>query len=117
MSFEFVVLLVFTLVSRALISLLSFRRCPDSLDVNCHPASSPTDPSAFLPLNSPSPLETDALQIEEVQPPASGTRKAKVLYDYDAADSSELSLRADEVSRCLLEDKRSDMGLIGVLGL
>uniref|UniRef100_A0A8C2KHI7 Endophilin-B1 n=1 Tax=Cyprinus carpio TaxID=7962 RepID=A0A8C2KHI7_CYPCA len=72
-------------------------RCPDSLDVNCHPASSPTDPSAFLPLNSPSPLETDALQIEEVQPPASGTRKAKVLYDYDAADSSELSLRADEL--------------------
>uniref|UniRef100_A0A671RND5 Endophilin-B1 n=1 Tax=Sinocyclocheilus anshuiensis TaxID=1608454 RepID=A0A671RND5_9TELE len=58
---------------------------------------SPTDRSAFLPLNSASPLETDALQIEEVQPPASGTRKAKVLYDYDAADSSELSLWADEL--------------------
>uniref|UniRef100_A0A672M657 Endophilin-B1 n=1 Tax=Sinocyclocheilus grahami TaxID=75366 RepID=A0A672M657_SINGR len=72
-------------------------RCPDSLDVNSHPARSPTDPSAFLPLNSASPLETDALQIEEVQPPASGTRKAKVLYDYDAADSSELSLWADEL--------------------
>uniref|UniRef100_A0A8C1Z4W1 Endophilin-B2 n=1 Tax=Cyprinus carpio TaxID=7962 RepID=A0A8C1Z4W1_CYPCA len=84
-------------LQRELGSLLSFRRCPDSLDVNCHPASSPTDPSAFLPLNSPSPLETDALQIEEVQPPASGTRKAKVLYDYDAGDSSELSLRADEL--------------------
>uniref|UniRef100_A0A671RME4 Endophilin-B1 n=1 Tax=Sinocyclocheilus anshuiensis TaxID=1608454 RepID=A0A671RME4_9TELE len=73
------------------------RRCPDSLDVNSHPARSPTDRSAFLPLNSASPLETDALQIEEVQPPASGTRKAKVLYDYDAADSSELSLWADEL--------------------
>ncbi|KAL1269035.1 hypothetical protein QQF64_031324 [Cirrhinus molitorella] len=72
-------------------------RCPDSLEVNCQPAGSPTDPSAFVPLNSPSPLETDALQIEEVQPPASGTRKAKVLYDYDAGDSSELSLRADEL--------------------
>ncbi|XP_016426317.1 endophilin-B2a isoform X2 [Sinocyclocheilus rhinocerous] len=72
-------------------------RCPDSLDVNSHTARSPTDPSAFLPLNSASPLETDALQIEEVQPPASGTRKAKVLYDYDAADSSELSLLADEL--------------------
>uniref|UniRef100_A0A671S907 Endophilin-B2 n=1 Tax=Sinocyclocheilus anshuiensis TaxID=1608454 RepID=A0A671S907_9TELE len=71
-------------------------RSPHSLEVNSHPAGSPTDPSAFLPLNSPSPLETDTLQIEEVQPPASGTRKAKVLYDYDAADSSELSLRADE---------------------
>ncbi|XP_051964028.1 endophilin-B2a isoform X2 [Xyrauchen texanus] len=54
-------------------------------------------PSAVPPLNSQTPLETDALQIEEVQPPASGTRNAKVLYDYDAADSSELSLRADEL--------------------
>uniref|UniRef100_A0A9J7X1P1 Endophilin-B2 n=1 Tax=Cyprinus carpio carpio TaxID=630221 RepID=A0A9J7X1P1_CYPCA len=68
-----------------------------ALIVNSHPAGSPTDPSTFLPLNSPSLLETDALQIEEVQPPASGTRKAKVLYDYDAGDSSELSLRADEL--------------------
>ena len=44
-----------------------------------------------------SPVETDTLKIEEVQAPATGTRKAKVLYDYDAADSSELSLLADEV--------------------
>ncbi|XP_050973351.1 endophilin-B2a isoform X3 [Labeo rohita] len=72
-------------------------RCPDSLEVNSQPDVSPTNPSAYLPLNSPSTLETDALQIEEVQPPASGTRKAKVLYDYDAGDSSELSLRADEL--------------------
>ncbi|XP_051757786.1 endophilin-B2a isoform X2 [Ctenopharyngodon idella] len=72
------------------------RRCPDSLEVNSHAVGSPTDPSAFLPLNSPSP-GTDALQIEEVQPPASGTRKAKVLYAYDAGDSSELSLLADEL--------------------
>ena len=42
-------------------------------------------------------METDTLKIEEVQAPATGTRKAKVLYDYDAADSSELSLLADEV--------------------
>ncbi|KAG7221350.1 hypothetical protein INR49_017316 [Caranx melampygus] len=47
-----------------------------------------------------SPSETDTLKIEEVQAPATGTRKAKVLYDYDAADSSELSLLADE---CLLK--------------
>lgn len=46
-----------------------------------------------------SPVDTDTLKIEEVQAPATGTRKAKVLYDYDAADSSELSLLADEV-RC-----------------
>ncbi|XP_039659155.1 endophilin-B2-like isoform X3 [Perca fluviatilis] len=42
-------------------------------------------------------VETDTLKIEEVQAPATGTRKAKVLYDYDAADSSELSLLADEL--------------------
>ncbi|XP_005949773.1 endophilin-B2 isoform X1 [Haplochromis burtoni] len=46
---------------------------------------------------SSSPVETDTLKIEEVQPPATGTRKARVLYDYDAADSSELSLLADEL--------------------
>ncbi|XP_015827317.1 endophilin-B2a isoform X1 [Nothobranchius furzeri] len=44
-----------------------------------------------------SPLEAEPLKIEEVQAPATGTRKAKVLYDYDAADSSELSLLADEL--------------------
>lgn len=38
-----------------------------------------------------------ALCLEEVAPPASGTRKARVLYDYEAADSSELTLLADEV--------------------
>lgn len=31
------------------------------------------------------------------QLPVTGTRKAKVLYDYDAHDTSELSLLADEV--------------------
>ncbi|PWA24028.1 hypothetical protein CCH79_00019153, partial [Gambusia affinis] len=33
-----------------------------------------------------------------LSPGASGSRKAKVLYDYDAHDTSELSLLADEVS-------------------
>ncbi|XP_037115436.1 endophilin-B2a isoform X7 [Syngnathus acus] len=42
-------------------------------------------------------VETDTLKIEEVQAPAAGTRTAKVLYDYDAADSSELCLKADEI--------------------
>uniref|UniRef100_A0A3P9LRK0 SH3-domain GRB2-like endophilin B2b n=1 Tax=Oryzias latipes TaxID=8090 RepID=A0A3P9LRK0_ORYLA len=32
-----------------------------------------------------------------MEPPATGTRKAKVLYDYDAHDASELSLLADEL--------------------
>ncbi|XP_043913889.1 endophilin-B2 isoform X4 [Protopterus annectens] len=37
------------------------------------------------------------LNLSDVKPPSSGTRKARVLYDYDAADSSELSLLADEL--------------------
>lgn len=37
------------------------------------------------------------LLVEQTQLPITGTRKAKVLYDYDAHDSSELSLLADEV--------------------
>ncbi|XP_066466765.1 endophilin-B2 isoform X3 [Tiliqua scincoides] len=39
----------------------------------------------------------EALNPDDVKPPASGTRKARVLYDYDAADSSELSLFSDEM--------------------
>uniref|UniRef100_A0A667XRW4 Endophilin-B1 n=1 Tax=Myripristis murdjan TaxID=586833 RepID=A0A667XRW4_9TELE len=50
-----------------------------------------------LPGCCPSNVTSDTLKIEEVQAPATGTRKAKVLYDYDAADSSELSLLADEL--------------------
>ncbi|XP_076867881.1 endophilin-B2b isoform X2 [Brachyhypopomus gauderio] len=47
---------------------------------------------------SPGPLDpVVTLKIGEVKPPATGTRKAKVLYDYDAADTSELSLLADEL--------------------
>ncbi|KAK6306557.1 hypothetical protein J4Q44_G00234820 [Coregonus suidteri] len=53
--------------------------------------------NATLPLDTASAVETDTLKIEEVQAPATGTRKAKVLYDYDAADTSELSLLADEL--------------------
>uniref|UniRef100_A0A671Y9T2 SH3-domain GRB2-like endophilin B2b n=1 Tax=Sparus aurata TaxID=8175 RepID=A0A671Y9T2_SPAAU len=37
------------------------------------------------------------LTMEQSQLPVTGTRKAKVLYDYDAHDASELSLLADEL--------------------
>lgn len=57
--------------------------------------SSAAAPGVSPPTASSSSLDT--LKIEEVKPPATGTRKAKVLYDYDAADTSELSLLADEV--------------------
>ncbi|XP_065106222.1 endophilin-B2b isoform X4 [Paramisgurnus dabryanus] len=55
-------------------------------------ASSPSHPH-----NASNALGSGTLKIEEVKPPATGTRKAKVLYDYDAADTSELSLLADEL--------------------
>ncbi len=64
------------------------------------PLSTATLPGASPPSRPPNPsnaLESSTLKIEEVKPPATGTRKAKVLYDYDAADTSELSLLADEV--------------------
>lgn len=35
--------------------------------------------------------------VAQTQLPVTGSRKAKVLYDYDAHDSSELSILADEV--------------------
>ncbi|XP_066568924.1 endophilin-B2 isoform X6 [Amia ocellicauda] len=77
---------------------------PNTFGVNTN-TGAPASPSAAATLPViPTPggtgansLEPDTLKIEEVQPPATGTRKAKVLYDYDAADTSELSLLADEL--------------------
>ncbi|XP_070689348.1 endophilin-B2-like isoform X4 [Pempheris klunzingeri] len=69
-------------------------RLPNAFALNSnHPMASAGSTSEGIS----SPVETDTLKIEEVQAPATGTRKAKVLYDYDAADSSELSLLADEL--------------------
>ncbi|XP_056123361.1 endophilin-B2b isoform X4 [Rhinichthys klamathensis goyatoka] len=64
------------------------------------PLSIATLPGPSSPSRPPNPsnaLESSTLKIEEVKPPATGTRKAKVLYDYDAADTSELSLLSDEL--------------------
>ncbi|XP_055455693.1 endophilin-B2 isoform X4 [Psammomys obesus] len=64
-------------------------------------STSPTTTAATMPVvptgASLAPPEEAALCLEEVAPPASGTRKARVLYDYEAADSSELALLADEL--------------------
>uniref|UniRef100_A0A1A8RE89 Endophilin-B1 n=1 Tax=Nothobranchius rachovii TaxID=451742 RepID=A0A1A8RE89_9TELE len=69
-------------------------RLPDAFALNSlHSVVTPG--SAAEDISSP--VEAEPLKIEEVQAPATGTRKAKVLYDYDAADSSELSLLADEL--------------------
>uniref|UniRef100_A0A665VV32 Endophilin-B1 n=1 Tax=Echeneis naucrates TaxID=173247 RepID=A0A665VV32_ECHNA len=66
---------------------------PNAFTLNTTPSNAVTGPAA----EGIDTVETDTLTIEEVQAPATGTRKAKVLYDYDAADSSELSLLADEL--------------------
>lgn len=64
-------------------------------------STSPTTAAATMPMGPSvadlAPPGEAALRLEEVAPPASGTRKARVLYDYEAADSSELALLADEV--------------------
>ncbi|XP_051794225.1 endophilin-B2-like isoform X5 [Acanthochromis polyacanthus] len=56
--------------------------------------SGPSSPGATV--SSSSGQRTTTLTMEQTQLPVTGTRKAKVLYDYDAHDSSELSLLADE---------------------
>ncbi|XP_070780439.1 endophilin-B2b isoform X3 [Enoplosus armatus] len=48
-------------------------------------------------VSSPSSQRPSTLAMEQTQLPVTGTRKAKVLYDYDAHDASELSLLADEI--------------------
>ncbi|XP_043325725.1 endophilin-B2 isoform X6 [Cervus elaphus] len=64
-------------------------------------STSPTTAAATMPMGPSvadlAPPGEAALCLEEVAPPASGTRKARVLYDYEAADSSELALLADEL--------------------
>ncbi|XP_038230340.1 endophilin-B2 isoform X6 [Dermochelys coriacea] len=66
--------------------------------------TSPTTVAATIPVvptvgRAPNPATAveGALNLNDVKPPASGTRKARVLYDYEAADSRELALLADEM--------------------
>ena len=83
----------------ALTVLPALPRFPNAFAANPgHPASPAGPPLDGGALDAGGAAEVDTLKIEEVQAPATGTRKAKVLYDYDAADTSELSLLADEVS-------------------
>ncbi|CAH2316314.1 endophilin-B2 isoform X5 [Pelobates cultripes] len=67
------------------------------VDLQNQLGSNPPPPATLpvLQVVSPNPAE-GALNPVEVMPPSSGTRKARVLYDYEAADSSELALAADE---------------------
>ncbi|XP_064873354.1 endophilin-B2b isoform X4 [Oncorhynchus nerka] len=87
-------------------------RYPNSFASNANPSTSATCPSPvssnILPGVSPPCLASTStpgiarepsgpLKIQDVQQPSTGHRKAKVLYDYDAHDTSELSLLADEL--------------------
>ncbi|XP_009083326.1 PREDICTED: endophilin-B2, partial [Acanthisitta chloris] len=57
----------------------------------------PTIPVVPTVVGVPNTVAEGVLNPNEVKPPASGTRKARVLYDYEAADSTELALLADEM--------------------
>ncbi|KAM6372007.1 endophilin-B2 isoform 3-T3 [Pluvialis apricaria] len=57
----------------------------------------PTIPVVPTIAGVPNTVAESVLNPNEVKPPASGTRKARVLYDYEAADSTELALLADEM--------------------
>ncbi|XP_068430376.1 endophilin-B2b [Clinocottus analis] len=71
-----------------------------SAEVDPDPAASallsePSSPGA--PASSLSSQRPGTLTMEQTQLHVTGTRKAKVLYDYDGHDVSELSLLADEL--------------------
>ncbi|XP_071310311.1 endophilin-B2 isoform X3 [Agelaius tricolor] len=57
----------------------------------------PTIPVVPTIVGVPNSMAEGVLNPNEVKPPASGTRRARVLYDYEAADSTELALLADEM--------------------
>nr|XP_057913079.1 endophilin-B2b isoform X3 [Doryrhamphus excisus] len=67
--------------------------CPDP--VSAAFPTGPLSPGTTAPASSSNKPQTPAM--EQTQLPITGTRKAKVLYDYDAHDSTELSLLADEL--------------------
>ncbi|KAM6976118.1 endophilin-B2b isoform 2-T2 [Tautogolabrus adspersus] len=59
--------------------------------------SGPSAPGTVVSSSSSSNQKPRTPTIEQMQLPVTGARKAKVLYDYDAHDASELSLLADEL--------------------
>ncbi|XP_078127457.1 endophilin-B2b isoform X2 [Sander vitreus] len=69
--------------------------CPDPDHLSSAFLSGPSSPGATV--SSLSSQRPSTLDMEQTQHPVTGSRKAKVLYDYDAHDASELSLLADEL--------------------
>ncbi|XP_043843622.1 endophilin-B2 isoform X13 [Dromiciops gliroides] len=82
-------------------------RFPGTFVGNTEPASSPLSSASLATAAATIPVVPTvvgmsstgeaAISLDDVAPPASGTRKARVLYDYEAGDSSELALLADEL--------------------
>lgn len=82
-------------------------RCANAVGAPAPSAAVCPNPVSSTFLSGPSPPGTtvssstsqrpSTLAMEQAQLPVTGARKAKVLYDYDAHDSSELSLLADEL--------------------
>ncbi|XP_043843608.1 endophilin-B2 isoform X1 [Dromiciops gliroides] len=80
---------------------------PGTFVGNTEPASSPLSSASLATAAATIPVVPTvvgmsstgeaAISLDDVAPPASGTRKARVLYDYEAGDSSELALLADEL--------------------
>ncbi|XP_039634816.1 endophilin-B2b isoform X3 [Perca fluviatilis] len=69
--------------------------CPDPDHLSSAFLSGPSSPVATV--SSSSSQKPSKLDMEQTHFPVTGSRKAKVLYDYDAHDASELSLLADEL--------------------
>ncbi|XP_034751618.1 endophilin-B2b isoform X3 [Etheostoma cragini] len=69
--------------------------CPDPDHLPSAFLSGPSSPGDSV--SSSSNHRPSTLAMEQTQLPVTGSRKAKVLYDYDAHDASELSLLADEL--------------------
>ncbi|XP_035847276.1 endophilin-B2b isoform X2 [Sander lucioperca] len=69
--------------------------CPDPDHLSSAFLSGPSSPGATV--SSLSSQRPSTVDMEQTQHPVTGSRKAKVLYDYDAHDASELSLLADEL--------------------
>ena len=89
--------------------LFSFSFCPFSftatgVGTNSAPNALGQGASNHLSLSPNPPLRPSAPPAVQVTPatPSVDKKQARVLYDYDAADSSELNLLADEVAEIFL---------------
>ncbi|KAF7644727.1 hypothetical protein LDENG_00216760 [Lucifuga dentata] len=72
-------------------------KCANAVDTSNPDLESSALLSGPMASSSSSSQRSSTLAVAPTKLPVTGTRKAKVLYDYDAHDASELSLSADEL--------------------